>query len=300
MSEKTVLREYFSDKSLKIFDTVNESLLIINNKNEIVFCNEYIKKLFSLKDQDIKGKIFNREFCLFCSPDGELLCEDSNPVDDVFADGNERNFTGFINLQDKVITCDFQVFALMDDEENNVELVVIIFSENNTYHLEKENQKLREILLTDEKTGAHNKKYLQAFVDSKIEEYRRYGSEFGLIMLRLAEFGKLKEKYGEKNIDKILETVAGTLITSTRKFDIVARYSEDSFMIVIVNSSESKLLSIASRYINLANKLHISVVMGVTEYRDGDETEAILGRVEKYCDEAEIKGNNSYKSDVKE
>ncbi len=301
MADSIELSEFFSNKSIRIFDTINEAVMIIDKNMDIVFTNSYLRKFLGESQPGFAGKAFNREFFLFVNPEGERVSEEDNPVFLVLKDGKEKNFLGFVKSSDgNVHACDFQVFGLLDESNSETEVVVIMFSESDSYDLKRENEILKKNSLIDEITGVYNRRHLMDFLDSRIEEYRRYGSEFGVILMKMDNLDKLKIKYGPENTDKILETVAGTIEASSRKSDLVARYSEDSFMIVAVKSNENKLMTIASRYLNLAGKLHVSVTMGITEFRKEDDIDSLFKRIEKFVAEAGHNGGNSYKTDVKD
>jgi diguanylate cyclase (GGDEF)-like protein len=82
----------------------------------------------------------------------------------------------------------------------------------------------------------------------KMEEWQRYGWPFGLLFIGIDNLDKTNEVYGSDIGDYVLKMVAKTLATSTRMLDLIGRWNDDQFLVVLVNVNESQIFSIANRF----------------------------------------------------
>ena len=92
---------------------------------------------------------------------------------------------------------------------------------------------LENLVSIDELTLVYNRKYFDERVQLEIDEADRYKRKFGLLILDLDKFKPINDKYGHKAGDRVLRYVGNRLKDINRSADIVARYGEDEFVVII-------------------------------------------------------------------
>ena len=108
--------------------------------------------------------------------------------------------------------------------------------------------KMNEISTTDELTGLHNRRYLQEALDSEMSRAKRYKTKLSCILFDLDFFKVINDTYGYEWGDILLRNIAGKLNISARKEDIVTRYGDEEFLLILPNTLEDNAYLYAERF----------------------------------------------------
>ncbi|KXO13157.1 diguanylate cyclase/phosphodiesterase (GGDEF & EAL domains) with PAS/PAC sensor(s) [Moritella sp. JT01] len=93
-------------------------------------------------------------------------------------------------------------------------------------------QEIRELALTDELTGLHNRRGLSFLGDQRIKDARRARQTIGLVYLDIDNLKKINDKQGHQVGDQCIITLANVLNENGRESDIIARIGGDEFIIM--------------------------------------------------------------------
>lgn len=104
------------------------------------------------------------------------------------------------------------------------------------YDLDKAEQKYRELSITDDLTGIHNRRAFMEIAERELAIARRYGVEFSLVVFDIDDLKKINDKYGHLMGDKILQEVAHVCSLEIRQSDVLARIGGDEFVILVTQS----------------------------------------------------------------
>ena len=107
---------------------------------------------------------------------------------------------------------------------------------------------LERVSETDELTGLHNRKYLQDRLEQEISRARRYGTKLSCILFDLDFFKVVNDMYGYEWGDILLRNIANKAVGMARKEDIVTRYGDEEFLLVLPNTSEDNAFLFAERF----------------------------------------------------
>ena len=108
--------------------------------------------------------------------------------------------------------------------------------------------KLERVSTTDDLTGLHNRKYLQERLEEEISRSRRYGTKLSCILFDLDFFKVVNDMYGYEWGDILLKNIAVKLQDMARKEDIVTRYGDEEFLLVLPNTSEENAFLFGERF----------------------------------------------------
>lgn len=190
-------------------------------------------------------------------------------------------------------------------------ITIILFSfyikksEDTKSILRKENEDLNEIEdeleyleTTDSLTLLFNKRKFYELLEYEMEKDKRYKSGLSIIICSIDNYNKLCNSYDKNITNNLLRNIALQLVKSLRTSDIVARWSDEEFIIIIPNKNidETKLIAEKIRqviehytFIDIGN---ITASFGVTQFINDDNKVTIVERACKALNSAQEKGMN--------
>lgn len=101
------------------------------------------------------------------------------------------------------------------------------------YQTEQNFDQMRRVLYRDAFTGLFNRTYFEMRIVEELERAKRFNGRFSLLITDIDHFGRLNDEFGNEMGDEVLRTVATVLGQKTRRSDMVCRYSNDDFMIIV-------------------------------------------------------------------
>ncbi len=101
---------------------------------------------------------------------------------------------------------------------------------------------------TDELTGLHNRKYLHERLDAEISRAKRYKSQLSCLLFDIDFFKVVNDMYGYDWGDVLLRSLADKLKSLIRKEDVLTRYGDEEFILVLPNTSEENAFLFAERF----------------------------------------------------
>ena len=109
-------------------------------------------------------------------------------------------------------------------------------------------EKLLQVSTTDELTGLHNRKYLQERLEQEISRAKRYGTKLSCLLFDLDFFKVVNDMFGYEWGDILLRNIANKLNAMIRKEDILTRYGDEEFLLVLPNTSEENAFLFGERF----------------------------------------------------
>lgn len=106
-------------------------------------------------------------------------------------------------------------------------------------NLEKTNQDLANLALTDPLSGLHNRRSLNAAIVSAISRAKRSGRSVTFFIFDLDNFKRLNDSKGHNAGDIFIKRVAENLMRNHRSDDFVARTGGDEFVLIADTPTEA-------------------------------------------------------------
>ena len=141
----------------------------------------------------------------------------------------------FIGETFKGATVRAVAFDYVKTPVDNQELVVRV---KNMLKIKELRDKLKTLSTTDELTGLHNRRYLLERMEQEISRAKRYSTPLSLLLFDLDFFKVVNDIYGYEWGDVLLRSIADKLKQLIRKEDIITRYGDEEFIVVLPNTSE--------------------------------------------------------------
>ena len=109
-------------------------------------------------------------------------------------------------------------------------------------------EKLKVVSTTDELTGLHNRRYLNERLEQEISRSKRYGTSLSCLLFDLDFFKVVNDIYGYEWGDVLLRSIADKLKQLIRKEDVLTRYGDEEFLLILPNTSEDNAFLFAERF----------------------------------------------------
>lgn len=101
---------------------------------------------------------------------------------------------------------------------------------------------------TDNLTGLHNRKYLHERLEAEISRSKRYDTKLSCLLLDIDFFKVVNDMYGYDWGDVLLKKIAEMLKGFVRKEDILTRYGDEEFIVILPNTPEENAFIFAERF----------------------------------------------------
>jgi len=158
----------------------------------------------------------------------------------------------------------------------------------------------RKHSLTDELTGLPNRNAFLRQLNAEIGRARRYGFSLSLALIDIDNLKGLNALHGESAGDSALHTYAHEIMSQFRGYDMVARYGDDEFAVLLPNTQKEG----ASRALDKVQKRAAGTFIEVngktvplpsfssvlTLYAHGEPPESLLQRADEALAQAKQRG----------
>jgi diguanylate cyclase len=164
-------------------------------------------------------------------------------------------------------------------------------------HLEEQRQKA----LIDPLTGLPNRAAWSERLDQEVSQWQQHGNTLLLAMLDLDHFKRINDNYGHLAGDKVLKIIASVLRKRLRGTDFIARFGGEEFVLLMpatVPAVGAKLLENLRASIEACpfhfkgEPVTITLSMGLTAFRPGEHSDAVLKRADQALYRAKHAGRN--------
>lgn len=168
---------------------------------------------------------------------------------------------------------------------------------------------LSKVSITDELTGLYNRKYLHARLDAEISRAKRYGTDLSCLLIDIDFFKTVNDMYGYDWGDVLLKKVAEMLSALIRKEDILTRYGDEEFLLILPNTSEQQAFIFAERFRKDIEKMEfipaneeerhpITISGGISSYPFLENVEENSNTIIRYAEHALYNAKQSGKNQI--
>ncbi len=172
-------------------------------------------------------------------------------------------------------------------------------------------QRLHKLTYLDSLTNLPNRELFQDRLQQSIHDAKRRNSICGVLFVGLDRFSKINDTLGHHSGDDLLKSVSERITGVLRENDTVARYTGDTFALII-NSLEdeqdaariaNKIIDAFAQPFEIAElELFITTSIGISLYpEDGDAHELLIKNAESTMYQVKQQGGSNYqyyKSDI--
>lgn len=157
-------------------------------------------------------------------------------------------------------------------------------------------KRIEELTITDELTGAYNRRYYNQILNDEINRARRNHKWLGFLMVDADNFKKYNDSYGHQAGDDVLKSITKALTDTFRRGgDFVFRLGGEEFAVLYETEKQEQLLLVAERSLqamydmnigHTGNPPHDRVTLSMGLMCLDPEQTYVNEEIYKYADEA--------------
>jgi diguanylate cyclase len=179
-------------------------------------------------------------------------------------------------------------------------LITVIFSYAFADRMREQQRQLFKLSTKDPLTGAGNRRAMEEKLLTTVElRQRNKDIPAALILIDLDEFKKINDQHGHAVGDEILIHFVEIISERIRHTDHVYRFGGEEF-VVIVDNTDADSVSIFAEQLRegvdnsqFPAQLHVTISLGIAQYKEGETGFEWLGRADKAMYKAKQAGRNS-------
>lgn len=162
-------------------------------------------------------------------------------------------------------------------------------------------QDMTRLAITDALTRLMNRRGITVNLIDAMAQAERYDHPLSIAMADIDHFKAVNDTYGHDAGDKVLVDVASLLSEALRMPDKVGRYGGEEFLVVLPHTNLAQAKKIAERMRTAVDAFgfeyggktsHVTISIGLTQYRKGEDLEQLLSRVDQALYQAKAAGRN--------
>jgi diguanylate cyclase (GGDEF)-like protein len=158
-----------------------------------------------------------------------------------------------------------------------------------------------KLAITDALTRIMNRRGITVALLDSMAQSERYHTPLTVAMADIDHFKRINDTHGHEAGDKVLVEVATALSEELRMPDKVGRYGGEEFLILLPHTTLAQGRKIADRIRTALSRLKIALndetisltlSFGLVQFRDGEDLEQMLSRVDRALYDAKESGRN--------
>ena len=247
-----------------------DNIVFVLNKDEIISANKSFYDFFRvpsinvfIQEYSSVGETFIRHENFFSLNDVT-----TNWVDDIMLKHKKDRVVSIVDLalfEPKAFTV--QINHLSSNKDN------VVVTLTDITEIKLESQRYYYHATHDALTGIYNRSFYFDKISSEIEQSKRYGTSFCIILFDIDNFKKFNDSYGHLKGDEVLQILSSLINKNIRTTDTFARWGGEEFIVLLDNITLDKAELIAENFRYLIESMNIEDIpivtssFGVTEFK---------------------------------
>ena len=291
---------------LSIINNLQDGVYFVDSSRTIRFWNKAAEKITGYTSQEIVGKSCQLSGLNHIDEEGRPLCQVGCPLFATIIDGKQRNELVFVRHKNGYrIPLQVNIMPMHENGET-IGAIEIFTPSSPTQYEDNLVENLSGIAMHDELTGLPNRRYLESFLNYKLDEFKRFNKLFAVVFADIDNFSEFNNTYGHDVGDHVLKNISTSIRQNTRKNDLIGRWGGEEFLGVLTVNTDYDGTILAEKIRQLVDNtevqhkgevLNVSISVGVTTVKKEDDAETIIKRADDLMYQSKASGKNRVTSD---
>ncbi len=285
-----------------LIENLHDGIYFVDLERKIFRWNKAAETISGYPESRVLGSRCADDLLMHVDGDGNKLCLGMCPLAQTMNDGKTREAEVYLHHRDGHRVPVWIRTTPLRDEQGQIMGAAELFSdlsqkEATTLRLKE----LEQLTLLDSLTQMANRRYLESEIKSRLSESIRCGLRFGVLFFDIDHFKQFNDSFGHEAGDRALQTIARTLTSTARSYDLFGRGGGEEFVGVIRNVDRKGLLAIGERCRKLiehtqvdlgSSRQKVTISIGASVAEPGDDIHALIKRADQLMYQSKAGGRN--------
>lgn len=287
---------------LDLLNSLFDGVYYVDRELKITFWNRAAARISGFSAEEVLGKRCRDNILRHVDEKGAELCLQGCPLRSTLQDGRPRESSVYLHhKQGHRVPVAVRV-APVRNQKGEITGCVEIFSDNSSYRqIIEDLERFKKEALLDRLTELGNRRYAEINLQTRLYKKRKFASSCGVIFFDIDHFKKINDEHGHQAGDKVLVMVGKTAAAALRRFDAVARWGGEEFIVIMAGIDQDVLLKTAERIrvlvarsfiISGRKKIAITISLGATMLLEDDDLNSLLARADRLMYLGKQQGRN--------
>jgi diguanylate cyclase (GGDEF)-like protein/PAS domain S-box-containing protein len=285
-----------------LLNDLQEAVIIFDPSLRVIFWNTSSEQITGYNRDEVLGKPCLKNVLLDQKASGIFPCKTDCPALQTLQDGQIRSLEAFLqHKQGYRFPVHIRIIPIKNQDGKIIAALETFRELSPKVSVPQKKSELQRMGLLDPLTELGNRRYLEMHLNSRLEEMKRYGLPFGILILDVDDMENINEAYGTVTGNKVLKMISQTLASNIRFFEVTGRWNGEQFLVVLLNLDEKKLDLVANKLRLLVEQSYLkeieasiktTVSIGATLAQFNDSAAGLIARAEKLVEHSKWQGKN--------
>ena len=292
---------------LDIINNLKDGVYFVDANRCIGFWNKAAERITGYSSEEMLGRCCQDLRLNHIDEEGRPLCIIGCPLFETIVDGKQRQARVFLRHKKGYrLPVLVNIFPKLTQGEITGAIEIFTMDSPIVYE-DRLIERLSGIAMHDNLTGLANRRYLESFLEYKLNEYNRFGKMCAVVFADIDNFRHFNNEYGHDMGDLVLKNIAESIRNSMRKNDLIGRWGGEEMVGIYSIEACANAELVAEKFRKLVEStdiphgseaLQVSVSVGVTIANRDDTLESIVKRADAYMYQSKQNGKNRVTSDA--
>lgn len=288
----------------KLLNSLFDGVYFVDTERRITYWNAAAERISGYSGAEVIGSSCADNLLRHVDARGCELCKEGCPLSATIGDGKPREAPVYLHHRlGHRVPVSVRTSPVTDDHGTVIGAVEIFSDNSSSLQILLEYEKLKEDAFIDQLTGIGNRRYGEMSLSTRMYDFETHNIPFGLLFLDIDHFKSVNDRYGHKGGDDVLAMVARSISATLRKIDVVVRWGGEEFVILLPGANAVVLKAVAERVRMLIERsylmvgedqLKVTISLGATLSRAGDNVKAVVGRADRLMYQSKEQGRNRF------
>lgn len=292
---------YSNEFYKNLLENLYEAVYFVDCNRKIIFWNKGAERITGFSATEVEGDFCYNNLLNHVDDEGNKLCLGGCPLHKTIEDGKMRECSLYLHHKNGH-RVPISIRTIPIYEKDKIIGAVEVFNDNIEKHeLLRDVENLKRLAMKDELTKLWNRRYLDTFLNARMNEFKKFGIPFGVAFFDIDRFRLFNDTYGHDVGDQVLKMVAKTFQNNLSSTDIIGRWGGEEFVGSFSGVDEKGLLKITENIRMLVEnsfirtkgkRLNVTISIGATIIKESDTVEEAIKRADELLYVSKSSGRN--------
>jgi diguanylate cyclase (GGDEF)-like protein/PAS domain S-box-containing protein len=285
-----------------VLDALFEGVYFVDRNRIIRKWNSGASDIAGYASDEVLHRCCSDNILVHVDENGTELCKSGCPLHKTLQDAKSRQAT--VYLRHKLgyrVPVVVRTAAIRDASGAVVGAVETFREIGEADQWRARSAELERLAFVDLVTGIPNRHFLETQLNRLLHEFASVGEPFTFCMLDVDHFKSANDEHGHEFGDRVLQTMAQTLLNSLRVSDMLGRWGGDEFVLLLPKTGLESAKQVAERARVLIAEtgtpvgngfLKMTVSIGGVVATAGDDRASLIKLVDQQLYAAKAQGRN--------